>query len=185
MQKQCGMILVMTLVFLMLLSLFTISILLSNIESRILLNLQNVHNILFIEAGTELQLAESQIAQHNIALEVASLLVTDQQFLSGQMPANIFKHCTILEGQPQKCYFIELISKENCMPQIGQPSSTVLFYRLTAKLSETSLVKQSDILQSTYAVLPTNIKQCRLLNSLTDTEYYLYAGRQSWREIRY
>ncbi len=183
MQKQDGMILVMALIFLILLSLFTISILQSSIESRILLNMQNIHSKLFIEAEAELQLAESHIAQHNIMLSMPSQLVTDQQFLMDQIPTSIFKHCEISEGQQQKCYFIELISRENCNPQVGQQSSPVLFYRFTAKVSETSLINQSDILQSTYAVLPINIKQCRLLNSLTDTEHYLYAGRQSWREI--
>lgn len=183
MQKQHGMILVMALIFLMLLSLFTISILQSSIESRILLNMQNIHSKLFMEADAELQLAETQIAQHNFMISMPSQLVTDQQFLMDQIPISIFKHCEISEGHQQKCYFIELISKENCNPQIGQPSSPVLFYRFTAKVSENYLINQSDILQSTYAVLPTNIKQCRLLNSLTDTEYYLYAGRQSWREV--
>lgn len=183
MQKQHGIILVMVLIFLIILSLFTITILQLSIESNILLNMQNIRDKLFSAAEIELQLAETQIAQHNILLSVPPQLVTDQQFLIDQVPPNVVRHCKNSSMLQQQCYFIELIAKENCKTEMSQQDLPVLFYRLTAKVSVTSLVNQSDILQSTYVVLPSNVNQCRMLNSLTDNEHYIYAGRQSWREI--
>lgn len=182
MKKQQGIILVITLIFLMLFSLFAISALESSLETKKLVNLQTERSKLFSETEQQLQLAENQITQRNIKLSIPSQLLTDQKILTDQIPPGILQQCTNTEIQ-QKCYFIELLDKENCITEMNQQVISVLFYRVTARVSMRSLGYQCEILQSIYISLPTTIQRCVLSNSLTETKHYLYAGRQSWREI--
>ncbi len=182
MKRQQGIILVIILIFLMLFSLFAISALESSLETKKLINLQKDRSELFSETERQLQLAENQIKQLNVMLSLPSQLMTDQLILKDQIPTGIFKDCTNTEIQ-QRCYFIELLAKENCITEMNQQYISVLFYRVTARVAIRSLVKHSVALQSIYISLPTTIQRCELSNSLTEAKHYLYAGRQSWREI--
>jgi Tfp pilus assembly protein PilX len=183
MKKQQGIILVIMLIVLIILSLLSISVLESSVAAKSLVNIQTTQHELFVNAESELQYAENQMVQHPIALSALSQLITDQQLLTDQIPAELFQSCTESEALLQKCYLIELLAKENCNLANSANRHYAFIYRVTVKVSCHSLIKQSEILQSTYIVLPATMQQCQILNSLTDTEHYLYAGRQSWREI--
>ncbi len=183
MNKQQGVILVIMLIFLIILSILSISVLESSIGAKSLVNIQTTQNTLFVNAESELKHAENQMVHYPIALSASSQLISDRQLLTDQISDGLFQTCSEGEALQQKCYFIELLAKENCELANSQNTYYALIYRVTAKISSHTLVQQSEILQSTYVVLPAIIQQCQISNLLTDAKHYLYAGRQSWREI--
>lgn len=183
MKNQQGIILIITLIFLMLLSLFAIAALETTIEQKKLVNLQQKHRQLFDSAENELRSAEQQIAHLNIKLSLPSKLITDKQIQSDQITPQILQHCNNIGDLQKNCYFIELLAQENCAAEINQQLFTAYYYRVTARVSLATLINQNIILQSTYLLLPESIHQCEKSPTEKNNTQIMYVGRQSWREI--
>lgn len=179
MKNQHGFILVMALLFLMLFSWLTIAALDASHAAQKSAGFQRMHNQLLMDAEYELALTEKLIGSHKINSPLASLLVTDQQLRTHQIPQEIVQRCENL-NDIQKCSYIELLAQQQCFEQQTAIPLIINFYRITASAKIDSALTQEVILQSTFVLMPNGKQNCE---SSMGSSQLIYSGRQSWREI--
>lgn len=179
-----GFILITLLIFLSMMTLVVMATLdLSWIRMK-LATAQEQQALMFNAAENGLKEGEA----HLVATVTMPIAIQQNYFAAHNIvnlnPLSVSNQCLSGNTTLQVCYRIVPITIVKCEQVANDQPNTVIFFRVLAEVTDSKIPGPSVTLQSNYAMLNSAAGGCQILNKLTHHTQFIYAGRQSWCELK-